>query len=464
MADHQGINEIKQSASDETAAKPIAPAQTEEDPYVLQTLDFLESIFANSPRDNFTFRLWDGTEWRKNSAASSKPPNFTIVLNHAASLRRMFLPPSDTRLAMSYTLGDFDIKGDAGGALDLGRHLWESWRWIDVLVNAYKLICLPSRPYSADKHVPQLHGAVHSEHRDRRAISFHYDISNDFYQLWLDDLMVYSCGYFRTPHDSIHNAQLRKLDMLCRKLRLKSGERLLDIGCGWGALAIHAAREYGAVVTGVTLSERQAALARTRAESAGVSDRVTFELRDYRRIEGTFDKIVSVGMVEHVGRTNLPQYFAKTYGLLKPGGVFLNHGITLLHDKFVSQRKVRNGFFGKYIFPDGDVQPVPYVLKHAAETGFEIRDVESLREHYALTLQCWHERFDRNEKEIVKIVGRDMFRLWKLYLLSAGWGFKVGLTSIIQTLLYKPDETGSALEHLPLTRDDWYDPKCVPDA
>lgn len=462
MAGNSPLSDKEQTAANDTPASSTEAKQST-DPYVLQTLDFLESVFANSPKDNFAFRLWDGTEWRKGSANDNNPPSFTIALNHAASLRRMFLPPSDTRLGLSYTLGDFDIEGDVGGALDLGRHLWETWRWIDTLINAYKLIRLPSQPHGANKHVPRLGGTVHSEQRDRSAISFHYDVGNDFYQFWLDDRMVYSCGYFRTPNDSIHDAQLRKLDMLCRKLRLKSGEHLLDIGCGWGALAIHAAREYGAIVTGVTLSERQVELARSRAESAGVSHHVTFELRDYRRVEGAFDKIVSVGMVEHVGRTNLHEYFTKAYNLLNPGGVFLNHGITLLHDKFQSQRKVRNGFFGKYIFPDGDVQPIPYVLKHAADVGFEIRDVESLREHYALTLQRWHERFDRNEKDLVKIVGRDTFRLWKLYLLSAGWGFKVGLHSIIQTLLYKPDETGSALEHLPLTRDDWYDPKCMPD-
>lgn len=463
MTDNMPVYEKEQTAANHSVASAVTAKQNT-DPLVLQTLDFLDSIFTNSPKHNFSFRLWDGTEWRKSSATAKNPPSFTIVLNHAASLRRMFLPPSDTRLGLSYTLGDFDIEGDVGGALDLGRHLWETWRWVDTLVNAYKLIRLPSQPHGADKHAPRLNGTVHSEQRDRRAISFHYDVGNDFYRLWLDDRMVYSCGYFRTPNDSIHDAQLRKLDMLCRKLRLKSGERLLDIGCGWGALAIHAAREYGAVVTGVTLSERQVELARTRAESAGVSNLVSFELRDYRRVEGTFDKIVSVGMIEHVGRTNLLQYFTKAYDLLKPGGVFLNHGITLLHDKFEPQQKVRNGFFGRYIFPDGDLQPIPYVLKHAADTGFEIRDVESLREHYALTLKCWHARFDRNEKEIVKIVGRDTFRLWKLYLLSAGWGFKTGLHSIVQTLLYKPDETGPAVEHFPLIRDDWYNPKCVPDA
>lgn len=468
-------------ASEDTDSTTPAtkPSQSSDERYVMQSMDFLDSVFASYPRRDFAFRLWDGTLWQKkptppppSSSSSSDTyqtnvngeentvvkPKFTVVLNHAAALRRMFLPPSDDRFGLAYTLGDFDIEGDTGGALDLGRHLWETWRWYDIFISAFKLIRLPSSPNSTSSHMAQLSGSVHSENRDRNAIQFHYDMGNDFYQLWLDSRMVYSCGYFKSPQDSIEDAQLNKLDIICRKLRLRRGETLLDIGCGWGALAIHAAKHYGARVTGVTLSEEQVKLGRQRVASENLSDAVSIKLCDYRQVDGQFDKIVSVGMVEHVGRSHLHEYFSKAYALLRPGGVFLNHGITLLHDNFKSPRQVRNGFFARYIFPDGDLQPLPYILKFVADANFEIRDIETLREHYELTLQRWTDKFLASEKEVVQLVGRETFRLWKLYLLAAGWGFKVGLHGIYQTLLFKADESRTATPHLPLTRDDWYIP------
>ena len=424
------------------------------DPYVSQTIDLLEAVFASYPRTDYAFRLWDGTIWQKKPAS---PPRFTIVLNHASSLRRMFFPPSDSRLGECYMIGDFDIEGALPEALNLGKHLWETWSWKDTLRFAYKLLCLPSAPPTED-HAPQLSGTVHSQNRDKDAIQYHYDVSNDFYQLWLDKQMVYSCAYFKTPDDDIHTAQFQKLDMICRKLRLKAGERLLDIGCGWGALAIHAAKHYDVEVLGVTLSEKQVELAVQRVKDAQMSDKVSIQLLDYRNVDESrpFDKIVSVGMVEHIGRQNLAIYFQKAYRLLRPGGVFLNHGITILHDEFKSMREAKNGFFAKYIFPDGDVQPLNYILNYAAMTKFEIRDVESLREHYARTLQCWLTRFENNEDKIVEMVGIKSYRLWRLYLLGAGWGFANGLHSIYQTLFYKAEEDEPINKNLPMTREDWY--------
>ncbi|CAN8065159.1 unnamed protein product [Agarophyton chilense] len=422
-------------------------------PYVAQTLTFLSSIFANYPPKDFAFRLWDGSIWKKADADTAR---FTVVLNHPAALRRMFLPPSDTRMARAYILGDFDIEGEATGALALGQHLWKTWGWRDLVSNAIQLIRLPSDAGPRDEHAAQLHGALHSQDRDRSAIEFHYDVSNEFYNLWLDTRMVYSCGYFNNISDDIDTVQLNKIDMICRKLRLKPGDRLLDIGCGWGALVIHAVQKYGVQALGVTLSEKQVELARERVQQAGISAHCKIELLDYRNIDEShpFDKIVSVGMVEHVGRTMLRTYFAKCHRLLRAGGVFLNHGITLLHDRFKSEAQVKRGFFARYIFPDGDLQPLLFVLQHAAEAGWEIRDVESLREHYALTLQRWHARLVQHETEAVRLVGRQTYRLWTLYLLGAGWGFSSGLHSIYQTLLYKAAPNDDT--QLPLTRSDWY--------
>lgn len=438
---------------------------------VARTVDFLDTLFATYPRADFSFVLWEGTEWRKRGTPEGEPIRFSIVLNNAGSLRRMFLPPSDTRLGFAYTVGDFDFRGDGSRMLDLGRHLWESWTWTGLLLSAYKLLRLPSSERAsvtaddvgmdADSTVSSS-GTSHSRTRDKLAIQAHYDVSNEFYQLWLDTRMVYSCAYFRSSTDSLDDAQRNKLDLCCRKLRLRQGQRLLDVGCGWGALVIHAARHYAVHAVGVTLSERQATLARQRVKEAGLDGRVDIRLTDYRDLDperdGPFDAIVSVGMVEHVGRDNLRDYFTRVWRLLKPCGLFLNHGISLLHDEFKSQSRVRQGFFAKYIFPDGDVQPIQYVLNAVTTaTKFEIRDVENLREHYARTLDCWYHRFVEQEDVIVSMVGRDMFRLWRLYLMGASWNFSKGLVAIYQTLLYKAsDDNPSADGVLPLTREDCY--------
>lgn len=441
------------------------------DDNVIRTVDFLSTVFATYPRTDFSFILWEGTEWRKPNTPPDEPVMFSILLNSAGSLRRMFLPPSDTRLGFAYTVGEFDFRGDGSRMLDLGRHLWESWTWMGTLLSAYKLLRLPTSErvnintddvgMDADSSVSSS-GSFHSRMRDKLAIQAHYDVSNEFYQLWLDQRMVYSCAYFRSGNESIDEAQRNKLDICCRKLRLKEGQRLLDVGCGWGALVIHAALNYGVHAVGVTLSERQATLARQRVKEAGLEARVQILLRDYRDLDvdrdGAFDAIVSVGMVEHVGRDNLREYFARVWDLLKPSGVFLNHGISLLHDEFKAQWRVRQGFFAKYIFPDGDVQPLNYVLNAATSaTKFEIRDIENLREHYAKTLDFWYERFVAKEDIIVSMVGRDMFRLWRLYLMGASWNFSKGLVSIYQTLFFKASEDSPSADGvLPLTRQDWY--------
>jgi cyclopropane-fatty-acyl-phospholipid synthase len=293
--------------------------------------------------------------------------------------------------------------------------------------------------------------------RDKEAIQYHYDVSNEFYSLWLDENMVYSCAYFAAPDEDIDTAQARKLDYLCRKLRLQAGESLLDIGCGWGALIIHAARCYGVKALGITLSEKQAEYARQRIQEEGLQDLCHVELMDYREVDEAhpFDKVVSVGMVEHVGPQNMRLYFEKVHRLLRPGGVFLNHGITVRAEHYTGFNRKSDSFVQQYIFPDGDIQPVTFALEAAEQAHFEIRDVENLREHYALTLQRWFERYEANKQTILDMMGQTNYRLWRIYLAGARWLFVSEFHSVHQSLLYKLDDPTKT--QLPLQRSDWYE-------
>ena len=424
--------------------------------FVPQTLDLLQGVFAGYPGRDFAVRLWDGTIWHPGGRSEHR---FTIVLNHPAAMRRMFFPPTERRLGEAYMFGDFDIEGNMYEAFYLARYLWENWTWRDTLRFAPKLLRLPSRSPGTNEQIAHISGQKHSVSRDKQAIQHHYDVSNEFYQLWLDESMVYSCAYFADADESIDSAQSRKLDYICRKLRLQPGERLLDIGCGWGALIMHAAQHYGVDALGITLSEKQFSLAKERIAAAGLADRCRVQLLDYRNVDESqpFDKLVSIGMVEHVGRENLGIYFEKAYRLLKPGGVFLNHGITLLSAPFESMYEAKDSFIQQYVFPDGDSQPIAYVLDLAAKANFECRDLESLREHYALTLKKWLERYEAHEQDILDMLGPIGYRLWRIYLAGARWVFESGYNSIHQALLYKSLDGKTAHGYLPLTRADWYE-------
>ena len=426
-----------------------------QDRFVPQTLDLLQGVFSGYPDRDFAVRLWDGTVWEQPGSSEHR---FTIVLNHSSALRRMFFPPTERRLGETYMFGDFEIEGNMYEAIDLARYLWENWTWRDTLRFAPKLLRLPSLSTGSNEQTAHITGQKHSINRDRQAIQHHYDVSNEFYQLWLDEKMVYSCAYFADPDESIDTAQSRKLDYICRKLRLQPGERLLDIGCGWGALIMYAAEHFGVEALGITLSEKQLALANERVAVAGLADRCRAELLDYRNVDESkpFDKIVSIGMVEHVGRENLGVYFEKAYRLLKPGGVFLNHGITLLSAPFEALYEAQDSFVQQYVFPDGDSQPIAYMLDVAAKANFECRDVESLREHYALTLKHWLARYEEHEQTILDMMGPVGYRQWRIYLAGARWVFESGYNSIHQALLYKSHDGKTAHGNLPLTRDDWY--------
>lgn len=287
---------------------------------------------------------------------------------------------------------------------------------------------------------------------DKEAIEYHYDLSNDFYQLFLDPLMLYTCAYYRTPDGSLEQAQQDKMDLVCRKLRLKPGERLLDIGCGWGSLAIWAAKHYGVESLGVTLSHEQVAWAQEWIAREGLGDVCRVEHRDYRDAasEDPFDKISAIGIIEHVGVANYPAYFAEVHDLLKPGGLFLNHGITRhRHWKWTPQWQ----FLIENVFPNGELMHVSHITERMEEKNFEILDVESLRAHYARTCYHWAESIRANQKAAIELVGEKKYRTWLLYLASSSVNFEEGSINLYQVLASRPNP---ATRIAPATREAIY--------
>jgi cyclopropane-fatty-acyl-phospholipid synthase len=425
---------------------PVVP-----DNYVQTGLSILHILFADCHPRNFAVRLWDGTVYKPEEG---RKPVFTLVINRPGALRRMFWRISDLALGESYIYGDFDVEGDFESAFAIEDHLVGLRLGVtDRLFCARQMMKLPSddRP-PAGRRVDGLWGAPHSLRRDREAVRYHYDVSNDFFALWLDRRMVYSSAYFAEPGEELEAAQERKLDYICRKLRLRRGERLLDIGCGWGGLIIYAAKTRGVEAVGITLSRPQAEWADTRIREEGLTDRCRVEVRDYREIDapGHFDKIASVGMFEHVGENQMMEYFGRARRLLCPGGVFLNHGIARN-----AGLPIRPGpyFSDHYVFPDGDLIPVSTTLRVAESCGLELRDVESLREHYHLTLRHWVRRLEARYEEAKCATDEVTCRVWRLYLNAAAYRFRMGAYNVYQSLLVKPDGGRSGL---PLSRADWY--------
>ncbi|MGE5190223.1 MAG: class I SAM-dependent methyltransferase [Gemmatimonadota bacterium] len=415
-------------------------------------LAFLQALFRDCEPRDFAVRLWDGTTW---SPEPGRGPAFVLAVHRPDALRRMFWPPTELALGEAYVRGDFDVEGDFESAFALADHLTAFRpRLTERLALARLLLALPppGRAPSGDRAAPKLEGRLHSPERDRLAVTSHYDVSNAFYALWLDGRMVYSTGCFEAPDDDLETAQERKLDIVCRKLRLAPGERFLDIGCGWGGLILHAASRYGVRAVGITLSRPQADFANARIRAAGLSDRCRAEVRDYREMEepGGFDKLASVGMFEHVGAARLPEYFGRAWRLLRPGGVFLNHAIA---SSLAVPPRRGPSFVDRHVFPDGELLPVSATLAAAESVGFEVRDAESLREHYVLTLRHWAARLAANRDRARLAAGETVYRTWRLYLTGSAYGFRIGRTSVFQALLCKPDGGRSGL---PLTRADWY--------
>ncbi|MDD5369045.1 MAG: cyclopropane-fatty-acyl-phospholipid synthase [Anaerolineaceae bacterium] len=445
------------------------------DAVISNTSKFLNILFPE-PRE-FTIRLWDQALIKAN-----KPERFCLVLNHPTALRRMFTAPLELNLGEAYIYGDFDIEGDIYAAFAILDHLSERLSSAQDFARAWKarLALPPGRMNGLQGRGPlEISGELHSKDRDARAVSYHYNVGNDFYSLWLDHNMQYSCGYFPTGHESLNVAQEKKLEHICRKLRLKPGERLLDIGCGWGFLAMYAAKQYGVQVLGVTLSERQAEYAQEKIIERGLDDKVRIELKDYRDLtSGSYDKIVSVGMFEHVGRSHLPEYFTHVFRLLKPGGLFLNHGISLrnqapifgagyhlrqyllpvprrsYYQAWIDRQVLGFGTFSqRYIFPDGELVLISDANLIAEAAGFEVRDVENLREHYALTIRNWIKNIETNHAAISRVTDEVTYRTWRLYLASSVHGFESGRISVNQTLFSKPVD-GKSL--IPMSRGDLY--------
>ncbi|HEU6451395.1 MAG TPA: cyclopropane-fatty-acyl-phospholipid synthase family protein [Gemmatimonadaceae bacterium] len=453
-------------------------AHRSEDAVLEQAREAIRLLFGPPASRSCAVRYWDGSEERpaaqgalSTQQGAAARPSFTLVIRSAGGLRRMLTPPSELRFGEAYVRGDVDIEGDMEAAAGLAQQLRE--RVGTPREIAHIVACASRIPHDDDLGTQEPHGRrehlhfmghKHSRERDREAVRSHYDVGNDFYSLWLDRSLVYSCAYFPTGSEDIDAAQRAKLDHLCRKLRLSPGERLLDIGCGWGGLIRYAAANYGVEALGITLSERQAALARERIRADGLEHRCRVEVRDYRDFppDTTFDKVVSVGMFEHVGRAELPTYFRQAARLTKPGGLFLNHGIVRARDhdegwrRWLRRMLWREGkFIDRYVFPDGELVPLDEAVRNAEGAGLETRDVETLRDHYALTLRQWVRRLESARDAAEKLVGAQAYRVWRLYMAASAHAFASGKLSLAQVLLGRPDEHGRV--EIPRTRADIYD-------
>jgi cyclopropane-fatty-acyl-phospholipid synthase len=415
-------------------------------------------LFGPAADRAFALQYWN----RLLESPRRGPPSWTLVLAGPGALRRMFLPPSELRLAEAFVSGACDVLGDLEAATSLAdevrRRLASPTTWLRL---TRLLLRLPRGSESArvGPRPARPTGRLHSRRRDAAAVRSHYDRGNEFYALWLDRELTYSCGYFRSGREDLDAAQYDKLEHICRKLRLAPGERLLDIGCGWGGLVRHAARHHGARALGITLSPEQARLAQARIGTEGLSDRCRVEVRDYRDLATgqPFDKVASVGMVEHVGLGRLAEYFSRAFALTGPGGLFLNHGITgPRHDRDGLPGRLwgAGSFIERHISPDGELPPLDRVAAAATLAGFEVRDIECLREHYALTARHWLRRLEERRAAAEAMVGPAMVRTWRLYLAGCTRSFATGHLGIAQVLLCRPTAEGRA--ELPLPRADLY--------
>lgn len=425
--------------------------QTNSDPRVKSCLEFFDFLFGKyHPRD-FAVRFWDGSGLEPDPGQTAR---FTLHFKHPGALWSMFWPPRGLSIAEAYLFDDYDVEGDIESLWQLVKFLGEDRGFpvLDMLRFGRHLMRLPRGRTLRIGGPPKvrLKGRKHSIDRDREAVSYHYNVSNEFYSLWLDRNMVYTCAYFHTPEDSIDKAQEQKLDHVCRKLRLQPGEKFLDVGCGWGALSIHAAKHYGVQALGATISQPQVDYANERIRKEGLTARCRVENLDYRKVEGQFDKIAAIGILEHVGESMFPTYFQRAYELLKPGGVFLSHGIAVRGDQKIPKGPT---FAHRYVFPDGELIPISRNLAYAEQIGFEVRDVESLRDHYYLTLRHWLRRLEEQSDKVRALTDDVTYRIYRLYLGISALLYRLGRVNLYQALLLKAPNGEMPL---PLTREDWY--------
>ncbi|MDX3782582.1 cyclopropane-fatty-acyl-phospholipid synthase family protein [Streptomyces europaeiscabiei] len=407
-------------------------------------------------------RAWDGS-------TAGPPEAPVVVVRNRRALRRLLWKPGELGLARAWVAGDLGIDGDLYAVLDLvAGHVWERDEDARSLTEALRdpefraavkgllklagpAVVLPPEPPREEVRARHRH----TRSTDRRAVSHHYDVGNDFYEIVLGRSMVYSCAYWTASDGTttLEAAQHDKLDLICRKLGLTPGTRLLDVGCGWGSMAVHAAREYGVHVVGVTLSQEQAGYARKRVADEGLTDRVEIRVQDYRDVtDGPYDAISSVGMAEHVGADRYLEYAKDLYRLLAPGGRLLNHQISRRPQCDESTYSV-DGFIDAYVFPDGELAPVGTTVSRLERAGFEVRDVEALREHYALTLRAWVTNLEARWAQATALVGPGRARVWRLYMAASALGFERNRLGVNQVLAVRPPEGGAS--GLPLRARTW---------
>jgi cyclopropane-fatty-acyl-phospholipid synthase len=409
----------------------------------------------------FRLRGWDGSEIGPVDATA------TVVFRSRRALRTMLWRPDELGLARAYVAGDLDIDGDLYAVLgspDVVEKLagndgltLTAAQKLQALRTLLRLGAVGRRPALPPEEMvrPRLRGRMrHNSESDASAISHHYDVGNDFYSLVLGPSMVYSCAYWTEPPSAafgLDDAQRGKLDLVCRKLDLQPGQRLLDVGCGWGSLVLHAAREYGVHAVGVTLSREQADLARARVSEARLADRVEIRLQDYRAVDGgPFDAIASVGMAEHVGANQLTVYASTLRSLLVPGGRLLHHAIASHAEPTGEREDPRSSFIDRYVFPDGELEPLGSTITALDRAGLEVRDVENLREHYVLTLRAWVSRLEERWDDAVRLTSPGRARVWRLYMVASALAFQFGEITVNQTLAVARTPDGSS--GMPLTR------------
>ncbi|MFI9614849.1 class I SAM-dependent methyltransferase [Streptomyces sp. NPDC052023] len=406
-------------------------------------------------------RAWDGSQ-------DGPPEAPALVVRNRRALRHMLFKPGELGLARAWVAGDLGIEGDlyttvgiiSGLVWERGedaRGLVEALRDPDVRAGVRELVKLagPPIPPAPPREEVRRRGHLHTRRSDKRAISHHYDVGNDFYELVLGPSMVYSCAYWPDARSdgTLESAQRDKLELVCAKLGLTEGQRLLDVGCGWGSMAIHAAREHGVSVVGITLSQEQAVYARKRVADEGLTDRVEIRVQDYRDVaDGPYDAISSIGMAEHVGSERYLEYARALYALLKPGGRLLNHQIARRPQRDETTYRV-DPFIDAYVFPDGELAPVGTTVTQLERAGFEVRDVESIREHYARTLRRWVARLEADWDRAVRLTSPGRARVWRLYMAASALAFERNRIGVNQVLAVRTPESGAS--GMPLRARTW---------
>ena len=420
----------------------------------LSTAATLKTLLENLLQTPLPIRL---RAWDRSEAGPVDTP--VLVIRHRRALRRLMWQPHEIGLARAYVSGEIDVEGDLYEALGrVAALIWRANPDISgtsvraVAGDLLRLRIVGPQPKPPREEIA-MSGVRHSRRRDRQAISHHYDVGNDFYRIVLGPSMVYSCAYW-TSTDATYelaDAQRDKLDLICRKLALRPGMRMLDVGCGWGSLAMHAAREYGVQVLGITLSTEQADYARKQVAESGLTDQVEIRIQDYRDLDdGPFDAIASVGMAEHVGIGPYAEYAGVLFRQLRPGGRLLNHQIGALHP---APRTSGRSFIDAYVFPDGELAPLGTTVSLIEEAGFEVRDVHALREHYARTLRAWVHNLESDWPTAVRLTSPGRARVWRLYMAASALAFEQGRIGVNQILAVKTRRDGTS--EMPPTRSGW---------